>query len=58
MENNPSQKGRENVVSDKREAFERMVKRIVTSNKGKTTEREARKLAERIATRHDHKNGK
>jgi hypothetical protein len=58
MESNPSQKGREKEVSDKREAYERMVKRIVTSTKGKTTEREARKLAERIAIRHDHKNGK
>jgi hypothetical protein len=30
----------------------------VESGKGSTTERDARKLAERIATRHDHKNGK
>jgi hypothetical protein len=45
-------------MSDKRQAFERMVKRIVESGKGSTTERDARKLAERIATRHDHKNGK
>lgn len=45
-------------MSDKREAFERMVGRIVSSSKGKTTEREARKLAERIAQRHDHKSGK
>ena len=57
MEKNP-RKRRENVVSDKREAYERMVKRIVSSSKGNTTEREARKLAERIAIRHDHKNGK
>lgn len=45
-------------MSDKRQAFERMVKRIVESGNGSTTERDARKLAERIATRHDHKNGK
>ena len=45
-------------MSDKRQAFERMVKRIVESGKGSTTERDARKLAERIATRHDHKHGK
>ena len=45
-------------MSDKREAYERFVKRIVETSKGKTTEREARQLAERIATRHDRKRGK
>jgi len=41
-----------------RKAFEKLVSRIIKTNKGSTTERDARKLAERIATRHDRKNGK
>ena len=45
-------------MSDKRDAYERFVKRIVETSKGSTTESEARKLAERIATRHDRRNGK
>lgn len=45
-------------MSNKRGAYERLVKRIVESSKGSTTERDARKMAERIATRHDHKHGK
>lgn len=45
-------------MSDKREAFERMVKRIVESSKGSTNERDARELAKRVAIRHDHKHGK
>ena len=44
-----------------REVFERMTKRILDHQRKtgtKTTEREARQIAERIAERHDRKNGK
>lgn len=45
-------------MSNKREAYERLVKRIIDTSRGTINAREARKLAERVATRHDHKHGK
>jgi len=38
-----------------REAFERMTQRIIQSNKGKISEKAARKEAEKITIRHDRK---
>ena len=38
-----------------REAFERMTKRIIQTNKGNITEQKARKIAGKLAERHDRK---
>jgi hypothetical protein len=61
MMENHQRKQREKEMSDKREAYERFVGKIIEQQKktsGRIDVDAAREMARNVAKRHDHKHGK